>query len=469
MLYQNIRSRTEDGAHRGHRRRAAARSRGQRRCGISGRIDDVQGSTSGAGAGAASTIDGQPAPGDVRHNWAGNQTYSAQTVAYPRSVDELCAVVAGAERVRAFGTGHSFNDIADTTDTAIGLSRLRGEVIVDAASRSVSVPAGLRYGDLNDQLDDAGWGLANLASLPHVSVAGAVATGTHGSGDGNVTLSAAVREVELVTADGSVRTFRRGQPGFDGVVVSLGALGVVSRVGLDIEPSFTLRQDLYAGLSWSRFAADFDAILGAGYSVSVFLDWRDDSASSVVVKSRAPDAPDERLDARRVTDSGQRTAWTDRSGTMGPWHLRLPHFRLEHGPSHGAELQTEYLVSREHAVDALAALRSIGHQLMPALHGTEVRTMAADKLWLSPAYGRDTVGIHFTWKLQPETVSSLLPLIEERLAPFGARPHWGKLFAMGAADIGPLYPRFDDFLALRDELDPDRKFDNVFTRRVLDG
>lgn len=404
----------------------------------------------------------------AERNWAGNLTYSAASVQHPGSVGELCELVASSVRVRALGTRHSFNDVADTSGTLVTIDQLGGDVVIDPDLRAVSLPAGMRYGDLAEVLDAAGWALANLASLPHVSVAGAVATGTHGSGDQSQTLAAAVRELDLVVADGSVTTIKRGEPDFAGVVVGLGALGVVSRIVLDIEPTYGLRQDVYRGLGWERLVAEFDTVAAAGYSVSLMLDWATEASSSVLMKSRTSDVPDDLLDARRVSgDSPTRPALTDRSGAMGPWHLRLPHFRLAHGPSHGEELQSEYLLPREHTGAALEALRPLGHLLAPALLSTEVRTMRADDLWLSPAYWRDTVGIHFTWKQLPDLVVPLLPQIEERLAPFSSRPHWGKLSRVAAEDIRGLFPRFDDFAALRDRLDPDRKFGNAFTERLF--
>lgn len=406
-----------------------------------------------------------PAPADGERNWAGNVTYSATGIHHPRSLAELGELVASADRIRALGTRHSFNDLADTSGTLVTVGQLPGDVVIDTDARAVSLPAGMRYGDLAERLEEAGWALANLASLPHVSVAGAVATGTHGSGDLIPTLAAAVRELDLVAADGSVITFKRGEPDFAGVVVGLGALGIVSRIVLDIEPSFGVRQDVYEGLSWERLEEEFDAVSAAGYSVSVIVEWAAEARSSVLVKSRAREAPDELLDARRVVGRQPRPAQTDRSGAMGPWHLRLPHFRLEHRPSHGVELQSEYLMPRAYAGAALAALRPLAHLLVPALHSTEVRTMCADDLWLSPAFGHDTVGIHFTWKQLPDLVWPLLPRIEELLMGFGARPHWGKLFHV--ADIRDLFPRFDEFVALRDRLDPDRKFANAFTERLL--
>lgn len=405
----------------------------------------------------------------AERNWAGNVTFRAARLHHPRTLDEVCDLVAGAPRVRALGTRHSFNDIADTGGDLIALDALDGLIDIDTERRLVRVPAGIRYGDLAVQLDSAGWALANLASLPHISVIGAVATATHGSGDANPTLSAAVAAVEIVDGTGTTRTVERGEADFDGMVVGVGLLGVVTRLSLDIIPTFSLRQDIYRGLAWERLLGDFDTITSAGYSVSINPDWGGDS-SNVRVKSIATETVEDLHGAQRATaDLPFAEGATDRSGVPGAWLDRLPHFRLGHTPSFGEELQSEYLMAREHAPAALEAVRSaVGADLTPAiLHGTEIRTVARDALWLSGAYETDTVGLHFTWKLEPEAVHALLPRIEEALAPFAPRPHWGKLFRMPAEEIRPLFPKMPDFLDLRERFDPDRRFVNEWAERVF--
>lgn len=401
----------------------------------------------------------------VGRNWAGNLEYGARTLHEPTTVEQVQEIVAASDRVRALGSRHSFNDIADTRGDLISLAKLSGAPEIDETRRTVTIPGGLRYGDLAGPLEHAGWALENLASLPHISVAGAIATATHGSGDDNPTLSSAVVAVELVTGDGSLFRADRTHEDFAGVVVGVGALGVITALTLEVVPTFSLRQDLYLGASLDRIIEDFDEITSSGYSVSINPDWSSADRGRIRVKSRGVDAPDSLGGAARTVVTDPAPGVTDATGKHGPWFDRLPHFRLAFTPSFGEELQSEYLVHRDHAAEALDALRPIAPHFAPAMHGVEIRTMRADDLWLSPAYGQDTVGIHFTWKLEPERVEALIPLVEAALAPFSPRPHWGKLFGELRGD----YPRMPDFLALRDSFDPRRVFANAYTDRVLPG
>jgi xylitol oxidase len=322
-------------------------------------------------------------------------------------------------------------------------------------------------------LEDRGWALANLASLPHISVAGAVATGTHGSGDRLGSLAAAVAAVELVGPDGEVRWLSRGEAGFEGSVVAMGALGVVTRLALDIEPTYPMRQDVYTGMSWQVVEFEFDAVTAAVDSVSLFTRLDDRGVIQVWCKSRSREAPADLFGSPRAAgplhmlDGAPADSVTDQSGAPGPWLDRLPHFRRQFTPSRGEELQSEYLVDRSVALDALAALRALEPQLRPVLQNVEIRTVAADELWLSSSYRRPTVGFHFTWLLDERGVYAVLPAIEAALLPLGARPHWGKCFAATADDLGRLYPRWEDFRALRASADPDGKFGNAFLDRVL--
>lgn len=404
--------------------------------------------------------------GEVGRNWAGNVAYAATELRRPVTVPEVQELVAQSPWVKPLGSRHSFNDIADTRGVLIDVSALREPIRIDEQRRRVEVPGGIRYGELAQYLEPQGWALANLASLPHISVAGAVATATHGSGDDNPTLSAAVVEVDLVTGTGELLTLRRGHDqDFAGAVVSVGALGVVTRLVLDIEPTFSMRQDLYLGLRWADLMEHFDEVFAAGYSVSVNPDLALGDRSRIRVKSRATEAPDELVGAARVLSERKvPQGATDRTGAPGPWLDRLPHFQLGFTPSFGDEMQTEYLLPREHGAAALQALRPLAAELRPLLHSIEVRTMCADDLWLSSAYERATVGIHFTWRLiDQELVSQLLPRIEDALGPFEPRPHWGKLFARCNTEL----PRTAEFRRLRDRLDPERRFANSFTARVL--
>ncbi|MEV0608283.1 FAD-binding protein [Polymorphospora rubra] len=406
-------------------------------------------------------------------NWAGNHTYRAAGVCEPASVDELREVVARENRVRALGSRHSFTDIGDTAGLLVSLAGLPADVEIDPDRRQVTVGGGARYGEVAEALHAKGWALANLASLPHISVAGAVATGTHGSGDRNGSLATAVAAVEIVGPDGAVRRLTRADPDFDGSVVALGALGIVARLTLDIEPAYDVRQTVYTGLSWDAVLADLDAVTAGAYSVSLFTDWVGDRVDQVWLKSRAGEPPADffgatRADATRHMLAGADVAAvTGQHGVPGPWHERLPHFRMAFTPSRGEELQSEYLVPRRHAATAITELRRLGPRLAPVLQVGEIRTVAADRLWLSGAYGTDVVALHFTWVRDTPAVYGVLPAIEAALLPLGARPHWGKCFVASGAQLRAVYPRLDDFTRLRDRVDPTGKFGNALLDRVL--
>ncbi|MFD3656850.1 FAD-binding protein [Streptomyces sp. NPDC058620] len=410
-------------------------------------------------------------------NWAGNVGFTAREVLRPASLDELRRVVADGRRVRVLGSGHSFNTIADSDDVLVSLAGLPPAVDVDTAARRVRVAGGVRYAELARRVHAQGLALHNMASLPHISVAGSVATGTHGSGDANGALASAVREVELVTADGELLTLSRDKDGerFGGAVVALGALGAVTSLTLDLVPGFDVRQYVHTDLDLSDALAHFDAITSAGYSVSLFTRWREPSFGQVWLKCRAgeprPDFPWAAPAVKQVHPVPGMPAvnCTPQLGVPGPAHERLPHFRAEFTPSAGAELQSEYLVARTDAVAALSVLDGMREVIAPVLQVCEVRTMAGDEQWLSPAHGRDTVGLHFTWVPETADVLPVLAILEERLAPFAPRPHWGKVFTVRPDVLRGRYPRMTDFEALARELDPSATFTNTFLRDVLYG
>ncbi len=404
-------------------------------------------------------------------NWAGNLTYGALMELTPRSVEELQKIVAASARIRALGSRHSFNRIADTDAAQVSVAGLPDTFRVNDDS-TVTVSAGVRYGELVDRLDEARLALHNLASLPHISVAGAVATGTHGSGDRNGSLSTAVAGLQLVTAAGELIEVKRGEPDFDGMVVALGLLGIVTQVTLDVEPTYEVRQHVFENLSWAAMYENFDEITSSAYSVSMFTDWGD-GASTTWLKSRDA-ARTELFDATPATAgvhplpglSGEFT--TQQLGQPGPWWDRLPHFRLEFTPSNGEELQTEYLVPRVHALEAIDAVRALAAQVQPLLLVSEIRTIAADSLWLSPSHGVDCVALHFTWRQDIPGVTGFLPTLDDALAPFAARPHWGKLFETTPERLRAAYPQLGQFRKLVERSDPTGKFANELTAQWLD-
>jgi alditol oxidase len=406
-------------------------------------------------------------------NWAGNHVYRAAEVHRPATLARVREIVARAPRVHALGTRHSFSDVGDAAELVV-LDALPAEVDVDRRARTVTCSAWLKYGELAEALAGHGVALHNLASLPHISIAGAVATATHGSGDANGNLATAVRAVELVTSDGEVLTVARGEPDFAGLVVGLGALGVVTRLTLDVEPAYEVRQRVFEGLSWNALHAHFDEITAGGYSVSVFTRWGQ-TVDQVWIKSRVTDAPEQ----ERAELFGAVAATVDRHpilgldavnctpqlGVSGPWSDRLPHFRMGFTPSNGEEIQSEFHVARPQAQDAIRAVRALGERLRPVLQVAEIRTIAADELWMSPQYRRASVALHFTWTREPQAVARVLVDLEAALAPFAARPHWGKAFRARAADIAPLYERLPDFARLAQRLDSRGAFRNDWLER----
>jgi xylitol oxidase len=417
--------------------------------------------------------------GTPQRNWSGNVVYRATRTATPATLGELAEIVQTSDRVKVIGSRHCFNTIADTDGLHVSTRALDLPVRVDPERRVVRTAAGIRYGDLAGELERRGWALSNLASLPHISVAGAIATGTHGSGDRVGSLARAVAAVDIMTADGQIATFRRGDPDFAAAVVSLGALGVVTEVELDIEPTFEIAQTVYERLPLDAVLTDLSAVTGLAYSTSMFTTWQDpDVVDQLWLKRRvdadAGPAPDDVLGAapapvkRHPLPGVSAESCTEQLGVEGPWLARLPHFKLEFTPSNGEELQSEYLVPRRHAVAAIGVVREMAATIAPLLQVCELRTVAADDLLLSAASGTDVVGIHFTWRPDQPGVERLLPELEDRLSPYRARPHWGKLFDIAGTTrrLPDLYPGWGRFAQLRETLDPRRVFGNDFLGRL---
>jgi xylitol oxidase len=405
-------------------------------------------------------------------NWAGNIEFHAVRVEHPRSLDELGSLVASNQRVRALGTGHSFNDIADTTGIMIRLDQWQTSMI--SGDGSITVAAGQRYTDIVGELHERGLALANLASLPHITLGGAVATGTHGSGDALRNLSAAVVGLRLVTGRGEALWLAQESPDFAGAVVSLGALGIVTELALRVEPGFEVAQQVRLAVPLDEIGASWDEVFGAAYSVSAFTSYVDGLAN--VWLKRRTDGRGSRSDwlGGRTAEqpihpipSVDPAACTPQLGEPGAWHERLPHFRADHVPSVGNELQSEFFVDRAEAPAALDALRGIAHIVGPVLHISELRTIRGDELWLSPAYGRDSVGFHFTWIRDVAAVLPVVAEVEKALLPLGARPHWGKVCTVDTAEIRARYPRAADFTALVRRLDPEGKFANRYTTTLF--
>jgi xylitol oxidase len=439
--------------------------------------------TSGAllAGGMASHLMAGQSKASARTNWAGNLTFSTDHLHTPSTVEEVQEIVKRCDKLRALGARHSFNSVADSTENQISLKHF-DQMTLDPKARTVSVGAGVTYGALSPYLYQNGFAVHNLASLPHVSVAGACATGTHGSGLKNGNLSTAVSAMEGVLASGDVATISREELGdhFLGGVVALGAVGILTNITLDVQPTFDVSQIVYENMPLDHLQHHFDDIFGAGYSVSLFSDWQHHKATQVWIKRRmdqngadkpSPEFFGAKLAKRKLHPLAGHSAenCTEQMGIPGPWYERLPHFRMNFTPSSGAELQTEYFVGRDKAYEAILAVEQLKDRITPHLFITEFRTIDADDLWISEAYHRPSMAIHFTWKPEWPAVKELLPLIEAKLAPFEPRPHWAKLFTMPPAQIQARYEKMADFKDLLNNHDPSGKFRNEFLDTNLYG
>jgi len=414
-----------------------------------------------------------------RKNWAGNYTYKAPHLLEPKTVEEVQELVKRLDAQKALGSCHCFNDIADSPQNQISTKYLSGILSLDEEAMTVTMAAGTKYGDIAPELHQKGYALHNLASLPHISVAGACATATHGSGVKNGNLATSVSALEFVNGKGELRVLNREKDGdiFNGAVVHLGALGILTKITLEVQKTFEVRQDVFQELPLSSLKDNFDAILSSGYSVSLFTDWQNELISQVWVKRRLDEgildlgndfygAKAATRDLHPITELSAENC-TAQMGVPGPWYDRLPHFKMGFTPSSGEELQSEFFVPYDQALEAILALEKKRDQIYPQLMITEIRTIAGDNLWMSPCYQQDCVAIHFTWKQNPEEVGKLITLIEKELEPFAARPHWGKLFTVSPTVLHSRYSRLPDFLKLMEEHDPEHKFHNAFLDRNI--
>lgn len=412
-----------------------------------------------------------------RKNWAGNYSYTAENLHEPASVEEVQQLVKKLSNQKALGSMHCFNDIADSSANQISTKKLNKVVQLDIENKTITVEAGARYGDFAQILHEQGYALHNLASLPHISVAGACATATHGSGVGNGNLATGVVAMELVKPDGSLVNLDKNNPDFNAVVVGLGAFGIITKVTLAIQPTYEVRQDLFLDLPMSSVVSRFDAIMSSGYSVSLFTDWMDNKVSEVWIKRRTDmqvvDLGQDFYGAKPATANMHPIVaispenCTEQMGVPGPWYDRLPHFKMGFMPSAGEELQSEYFIPRENAVAALLAIEKMKNDIYPHILISEIRSIAADDFWMSPCYKQDSITIHTTWKQKTKEVLALLPKIEAALAPFNAKPHWGKLFTVDAKTLQRRYEKHADFVALAKAYDPDGKFINGYLSRNI--
>jgi xylitol oxidase len=411
-------------------------------------------------------------------NWAGNYRYSATELHTPEKVEDVQELVARSKQMKVLGTRHSFNSIADCTEGLLSLQNLNRVVALDTIRNKVTVEAGIRYGELCEYLYNHGYAIHNLASLPHITVAGACATASHGSGDRNGNLATIVDSLEMVQANGDLAVFSREQRNIQGAVVGLGGLGVVTRMTLDVIPTFQISQHVYDNLPFEQLEEHFDDIFSHAYSVSLFTDWTGANVNQVWLKQKLTDQISNQVEPEfygaKLANSPRHPVpghtaenCSQQMGIPGPSHERLAHFRMDFTPSAGEELQSEYFVPRHAAYQALCAINEIREQISPLLYISEVRTIAQDDLWMSPNYHQDSVAIHFTWKPNWEAVKQVLPVIEKQLEPFQARPHWAKLFTMQPAVLKSLYEKLPDFQEMLLRCDPQGKFRNDFLNTYI--
>ena len=398
------------------------------------------------------------------NNWAANVTFQYAALERPASVEEVQAIVRRAAsdgtRCRVVGSRHSFNTVADVgaDGTWISLERMRALVSIDDEGRAL-VQGGATYGEICPQLHARGWALHNMASLPHVTIAGAVATATHGSGRANGNLATSVVEVHIVAASGETVVLGRGHRDWDGAVASLGCLGVVVALVLQCEPAYALAQRVWDRFPLSVVAASQRALadtMGLAHSVSIFTRWEGgtNADSMLWVKQRvaadcggdsAPRLPAAVARAGCVAATVKRhpiialdaAPCTEQFGAPGPWHERLPHFNHDDAPSVGDELQSEFFVAFSDGAAAIRAVSALRATLAPVLAVTELRSVAADTQWLSPARGRASLALHFTWRGGMfHRVWAACRAVERALAPFQYRPHLGKVFTATSANVG---------------------------------
>jgi xylitol oxidase len=407
-------------------------------------------------------------------NWAGNHIYTAETIHRPVSLDELRQIVTSSTQLRGLGTRHTFNDVGEAR-TLVRLDGFEPGISFDHEAMTASVNPGVRYGEFAAALHKAGLALHNMGSLPHISVGGATATGTHGSGDRNRNLSSAVCAIELMTSDGEIVRVKRGDPDFNGMVVHIGALGIVTRLTYDVQPTYNVYQEVFEGLSWEALTGHFDQVTASGYSVSIFTLYGEDAG--VLWRKHRLEAGEEpgefetwgarpSLVDRHPVDELSGHACTKQLRVPGPWCERLPHFLIDRIPASGEEIQSEYFVDRAHAMAAIEALRAFKPEMADIFMIGEIRTVAQDDLWLSMAYGRETVAFHFSWFMHPARLAELQPKLDGLFAQFDARPHWGKTADYRGEYLERVYPKFGDFRALRQRLDPRGVFVTPFLERV---
>lgn len=406
----------------------------------------------------------------------------------PTSEDEVVAAVRAARHLKVVGAGHSFSRVAEPEQHAMSLDRLTGVLHLDADARLVTVRAGTRLRDLSTALLSLGWTLPVVGSIQAQSVAGAIATGTHGSSLVHGNLATLVQALRLVDGTGAVVDLGPDDPRLAGARVHLGALGVVTRATLRVEPAFRLRQEVE-----HLPAAEVDVAAVARSAEYVKVWWLPGSSRAQVVRYTRTDEPASRRPSTRtlrwvddnvmhrvlfpglVAVGHRRPGWAHAinerlSGSyLGPRVQVAQSSLVLNTPMPLRHRETEAAMPLAHAQEAYdRVVALVRRERLAADFPLEARFVRGDDTWLSPAYGGDTcqLGAYATDGPHRERYFAGF---WEAMAGLEARPHWGKELHQDGAELAPLYPAYQDFLALRDALDPERVFDNAFLRQVLGG
>jgi len=311
-----------------------------------------------------------------------------------------------------------------------------------------------------------------MGSLPHISLAGAYATGTHGSGDTNQMLSSSLKAFSFIDAKGELIHYGIGDENFDACRLGLGSYGLWVSVTLHVVPTYQIRQDVYRQIPWESFYEDPKLGTSAGYSVSLFTKWGGAKIDQLWAKSMIGDLqPPATLYGQSAEGNslvelapGVGANLTQQGGVPGPWLDRLPHFRLDATPSAGNEIQTEYFLNRDAAIEAMREINKISSLINPTLVISEIRTIAQDSAWLSPMKQEDKIALHFTWKNERQSVSKAVDLVERALAPFAPIPHWGKVHHFDERRLALRHEKLSEARATFDSLDPAGKFSSEYLR-----
>jgi FAD-linked oxidoreductase len=424
-------------------------------------------------------------------NWSGTERARASRVVHPASTAEVAAAVAAAAAdglaAKAAGAGHSFTPAAVTDGVRLELDRLAGLISVDPGNRLVSVQAGMSLRTLNRILAGHGLAMPNLGDIDAQTVAGAISTGTHGTGAGFGCLSTFVEALTLVAGDGSViRCSATERPEILAAArVGVGALGVLTEVTLRCVDAFTLRAQERPERLAEVFAGLTEHIEGNDHFEMYWFPYTDRVQTKRNNRVPADDRPLGRLRGWLDDEFLSNTVFAGacRVGRAVPAlvpgitavEARALSPRVYTGASHRVFctprrvrfVEMEYGLPREALPEAFDGLRGIVDRLpIKVIFPVEVRVSAADDIWLSHGYGRDNayIAIHQYVGMPYEPYFRAFEQLAEGL---GGRPHWGKTHWRGHEDLRPAYPRFDDFLAVRDALDPDRVFANGYTRRIF--